>query len=309
MRINKAIFNEKGLGMMKPLVFLVEDDEVLIKNFKIFFEMNDYDLATALNGRQGLEILSNLEYPPDIIISDILMPEMDGYEFYMKVSEKTEWSRIPFFFLSGKTEPDDVRFGKMLGADDYITKLFSPKDLLEKIKIKIKESREIRKNSKILEEKLKDILKFEEPTLETLSRADFYYIFQMSWVDNKGPIILDYFPKNLIPSLNLKELTTQLYSTLIKIYEFEQVLEKNQFIMRIVKDLIDAYALIDKMDDSSIITPKSGKGTFMVCAITPNFHYLNSKRIRGILTKIAFNIKAKKEWNIKEYWEQLSQII
>jgi len=89
-RINKTIFNEKGLGMMKPLVFLVEDDEVLIKNFKIFFEMNDYDLATALNGRQGLKILSNLEYPPDIIISDILMPEMDGYEFYMKVSEKTE---------------------------------------------------------------------------------------------------------------------------------------------------------------------------------------------------------------------------
>ena len=295
--------------MMKPLIFLVEDDEVLIKNFKIFFEMNDYDLATALNGRQGLDVLSNLEYPPDIIISDILMPIMDGYEFYMKVSEKTEWSRIPFFFLSGKTEPDDVRFGKMLGADDYITKPFSPKDLLEKIKIKIKESREIRKSSKILEEKLKDILKFEEPSLETLSRTDFYYIFQMSWDDNKGPVILDYFPKNLIPSLNLKNLTTQLYSTLIKIYEFEQVLEKNQFIMRIVKDLIDAYALIDKMEDSSVIAPKSGKGTFMICAITPNFHYLNSKRIREILTKIAFNIKAKQEWNIKEYWEQLSQIV
>ena len=295
--------------MMKPLIFLVEDDEILIKNFKIFFEMNDYDLATALNGKQGLDVLSNLESPPDIIISDILMPEMDGYEFYMKVSEKTEWSRIPFFFISGKTEPDDVRFGKMLGADDYITKPFSPKDLLEKIKIKIKESREIRKNSKILEEKLKDILKFEEPSLEMLSKADFYYIFQMSWDDNKGPVILDYFPKNLIPSLNLKDLTTQLYTTLIKIYEFEQVLEKNQFIMRIVKDLIDAYALIDKMEDSSVIAPKSGKGTFMVCAITPNFHYLNSKRIRGILTKIAFNIKAKKEWNLKESWEQLSQIL
>ena len=295
--------------MKKPLIFLVDDDEVLIKNFKIFFEMNDYDLATALNGSQGLDVLSNLESPPDIIISDILMPEMDGYEFYMKVSEKTEWSRIPFFFLSGKTEPDDVRFGKMLGADDYITKPFSPKDLLEKIKIKIKESREIRKSSKILEEKLKDILKFEEPSLETLSKADFYYIFQMSWDDNKGPVILDYFPKNLIPSLNLKNLTTQLYSTLIKIYEFEQVLEKNQFIMRIVKDLIDAYALIDKMEDSSVIAPKSGKGTFMVCAITPNFHYLNSKRIRGILTKIALNIKANKELNLKEYWEQLSQIV
>lgn len=293
---------------MKPLVFLVEDDEILVKNFKIFLEMNDYDLATALNGKEALEVLSKLELPPDIIISDILMPIMDGYDFYMKVSENTEWSRIPFFFLSGKTEPGDVRFGKMLGADDYITKPFSPMALLEKISKKIKESKEIKKSSKILEEKLKDILKFEEPTLETHIKADFYYIFYMNWDDGKGPVILDYFPKNLIPSLNLEELTTQLYSTLIKIYEFEQVLEKNQFIMRIVKDLIDAYALIDKMEESSIIAPESGKGTFMICAITPNFHYLNSKRIREILTKIAFNIKRKREWSIKEYWEKLSQI-
>ncbi len=295
--------------MMKPLVFLVEDDEVLVKNFKLFLEMNDYDLINAINGKNALEVLSNLDNPPDIIISDILMPIMDGYDFYMKVSENTEWSRIPFFFLSGKTEPDDVRFGKMLGADDYITKPFSPMALLEKISKKIKESREIKKSSKLLEEKLKDILKYEEPSLDTRSKADFYYLFYMSWDDGKGPVILDFFPKNLIPSLNLEELTTQLYSTLIKIYEFEQVLEKNQFIMRIVKDLIDAYGLIDKIEENSIIAPKSGKGTFMVCAITPNFHYLNSERIRDILKKIAFNIKTKRNWSIKEYWEELSLIV
>ncbi|MFX1418453.1 MAG: response regulator [Promethearchaeota archaeon] len=293
---------------MKPLVFLVEDDEVLVKNFKLFLEMNDYDLVTAINGKDALEVLSKLDHPPDIIISDILMPIMDGYDFYMKVSEKTEWSRIPFFFLSGKTQPDDVRFGKMLGADDYITKPFNPMALLEKISVKIKESREIKKSSKILEEKLKDILKFEEPTLDTLSKADFYYIFHMSWDDTKGPVVLDFYPKNLIPSLNLEELTTQLYTTLIKIYEFEQVLEKSQFIMRIVKDLIDAYALIDKIEENLVIAPKSGKGTFMVCAITPNFHYLNSERIREILRKVAFNIKTNSEWNIKEYWEELSKI-
>jgi response regulator RpfG family c-di-GMP phosphodiesterase len=294
---------------MKPLVFLVEDDEALVKNFKIFLEMKNFDLVTAINGKSALDVLSNLDSPPDIIISDILMPIMDGYDFYMKVSENTEWSRIPFFFLSGKTEPDDVRFGKMLGADDYITKPFSAMALLEKISKKIKESREIKKSSKILEEKLKDILKYEEPSLETRSKADFYYLFYMSWDNGNGPVILDYFPKNLIPSLNLEELTTKLYSTLIKIYEFEQVLEKNQFIMRIVKDLIDAYGLIDKMEENSIIAPKSGKGTFMVCAITPNFHYLNSERIREILKNIAFNIKSKIDWNIKQYWEELSHIV
>ncbi|MFX1328362.1 MAG: response regulator [Promethearchaeota archaeon] len=147
---------------MKPQVFLVEDDVTFVGNFKIFLEMNNYNLISALNGKEALDVLSNLQKPPDIIISDILMPEMDGYDFYMKASENSEWSRIPFFFLSGKTEPADVRFGKTLGVDDYIAKPFSPKELLEKIKEKIKESREIRKNTKIFEEKLKDILKFEE---------------------------------------------------------------------------------------------------------------------------------------------------
>ncbi|MHA2367057.1 MAG: hypothetical protein ACXAC7_24100, partial [Candidatus Hodarchaeales archaeon] len=117
-----------------------------------------------------------------------------------------------------------------------------------------------------------------------------------------------YFPKNLIPSLNLENLTTQLYSTLVKIYEFEQLFEKSQFIMRVVKDLIDANALIGKLDDNIEIKSNNGKGTFMLCAITPNFHYLNSKRIREILNKMAFNIKAKREWSIKEHWENLSQI-
>ncbi|MFX1306317.1 MAG: response regulator [Promethearchaeota archaeon] len=293
---------------MKLHVFLVEDDVVLVENFKVFLEMNNHNLISALNGKEALDVLSNLQYPPDIIISDILMPEMDGYDFYMKVSENSEWSRIPFFFLSGKTEPDDVRFGKMLGVDDYITKPFSPKELLEKIEEKINESREIREKAQIFEEKLKDILKFEEPSLKKLSKVDFNYIFYMIWNETSGPVISNYFPKNLIPSLNLKELTTQLYSILIKVYEFEKIFNKNQFTMRVVKDLIDAYALIDKIDDNTEVVAQSGRGTFMLCAITPNFHYLNSKRIRDILTKIAFKIKTKKEWNIKEYWEKLSQI-
>ncbi|MFX1328363.1 MAG: hypothetical protein ACFE91_09475 [Promethearchaeota archaeon] len=130
----------------------------------------------------------------------------------------------------------------------------------------------------------------------------------MTWYEISGPIISNYFPKNLIPSLNLKELTTQLYSTLIKVYEFEDVFKKNQFTMRVVKDLVDAYVLIDKVDENTEVKAESGKGTFMLCAITPNFHYLNSKRIREILKNIAFKIKTIKNWDIKDYWEKLSHI-
>ncbi|KKM83411.1 hypothetical protein LCGC14_1309730 [marine sediment metagenome] len=293
---------------MKPQILLIEDDQVLVRNFKMYLEMYDYELETALNGKDGLKILSSLENPPDLIISDILMPEMNGYDFYMKVSENPEWSRIPFFFLSGKTELDDVKFGKMLGADDYITKPFSPKDLLEKIKEKVGEYREQKKSTKILEEKLKDILKYEEPSIKKLSRADYFYIFYMVWDDETGPTIKESFPKIEISSLNLEELTSQLYSTLIKIYKFEEILERNQFIIRVVKELIEAYALIDRVKNNVDVGEHEGTGTFMVCAITPNFHYLQSERIRDILAQVAFNIKSNREWNIKDYWETLVNI-
>ncbi len=188
---------------MEPTVFLVEDDDDLVQNLKIFMEMHDFKLISAFNGNEGLETLSKLENLPDVIISDILMPGMDGYDFYMKVAENYKWSRIPFFFLSGKTERDDVRFGKMLGADDYITKPFKAKELLKRIKKTIKKHIEISKDSKILEEELKEILKYEEPSLKKHRRADFFYIYYMTWNNESKPILKDYYPKNEIPLLKL----------------------------------------------------------------------------------------------------------
>jgi len=290
---------------MESTVFLVEDDEAQVQNLKIFLEMNEFKFISAFNGKEGLNTLSKSENLPDIIISDILMPEMDGYDFYMKVAEKSEWSRIPFFFLSGKTKPDDVRFGKMLGASDYITKPFKAKELLNRIKNTIEKSREIAQNSKIIEEELKEILKFEEPSLKKNRRADFFFIFYLTWSDEKGPSLKDYYPKNEIPSLNLKELTFQLYSTLIKIYKFEGLSRSSQFAIRVVRDLVDANALVDKLGNGS---SKNNEDSFMLCAITPNSHYLQSKVIKDVLSKIAEDIKAKKKWDIKHYWEELIEI-
>ncbi|MBY8986206.1 MAG: response regulator [Candidatus Lokiarchaeota archaeon] len=290
---------------MDRIVFLVEDDRTLVQNLKIFLEMNDFKLISALNGKEGLDKLSNLEQLPDLIISDILMPEMDGYDLYMKVSENPEWSRIPFIFLSGKAEPDDVRFGKLLGADDYITKPFRSTELLLRIEETIQKYIEIRKTSIVIEHELKEILKFEEPSLKKHRRADFFYIFYLVWNSKTGPEIKDFFPKNEIPSLNLKELTSQLYSTLIKIYKFEELSATNQFTIRVVRDLVDAYALVEKLDENIY---SNGVDTFMLCAITPNSHYLQSKAIKEVLGKIASTIKGNKELNIKKFWEQLLEI-
>lgn len=289
---------------MNPTIFLIEDDDVLVQNLKMFMEIHNFKLISASNGKEGLELLSNSEQQPDAIISDILMPEMDGYDFYMKVAENSEWSRIPFFFLSGKAEPDDVRFGEILGADDYITKPFKSKELLKRIKKTIKKHSKISKDSKLIEEELKEILKFEEPSLKKHRRAEFFYIYFMVWNNESEPVLIDYFPKNEIPSLKLKDLTSQLYSTLIKMYKFEELSESSQFTLRVVRDLVDAYVLIDKLDRKS----QNEVETFMLCAITPNSHYLQSQMIRDVLSKIASKIKANKEWNVKDYWELLLDI-
>ena len=126
----------------------------------------------------------------------------------------------------------------------------------------------------------------------------------MVWNNEHEPVLLDFYPKNEIPSLNLKDLTSQLYSTLIKMYKFEELSESSQFSLRVVRDLVDAYALIDKLEYQS----QNEGGTFMLCAITPNSHYLQSQMIRDVLSKIASEIKANKEWKVKDYWELLLDI-
>ena len=108
--------------MDKNLILLVEDNESILFNQTLLLEINGYAVLKAEDGKKALDVLANSPDRPDVIISDIIMPEMDGYEFLQKVSANTNWNMIPFIFLSAKASPADVRLGKYLGADDYLTK-------------------------------------------------------------------------------------------------------------------------------------------------------------------------------------------
>ncbi|MCK4848744.1 MAG: response regulator, partial [Candidatus Heimdallarchaeota archaeon] len=109
---------------MNPTILVVEDNPDVLFNIQVALEANEYEVETASNGKKAIKKLSEMGKNPDLIISDIMMPEMDGYDFFNIVSQNSVWSRIPFVFLSAKSKPEDVRFGKILGADDYITKPF-----------------------------------------------------------------------------------------------------------------------------------------------------------------------------------------
>lgn len=116
-------------------VLLIEDDTVLRENTAELLELGDYDVITAPNGKVGVNKAKTIL--PDIIVCDIMMPELDGYGVLKALSKNESTKYIPFIFLSAKTERKDIRKGMNLGADDYITKPFSEDDLISAIESRL----------------------------------------------------------------------------------------------------------------------------------------------------------------------------
>jgi len=125
-------------------VLVVEDDAHLLSGIKDILELEDYQVLTATNGLSGLDVLKNdPENPPDIIVSDIMMPHMDGFEFLEEVRKADNWVKIPFIFLTAKGERTDIHRGSLLGADVYLTKPFDAEDLLVAVAARLNRARNI----------------------------------------------------------------------------------------------------------------------------------------------------------------------
>ncbi len=116
-------------------ILVIEDDENVRLPLVDVLEANGYAVLSANNGREGIRIAREEE--PDLIISDIMMPEVDGFGVFDAMQEDPHSAVIPFIFLTAKTDPADIREGLGLGADDYITKPFEVKDLLEAVRVRM----------------------------------------------------------------------------------------------------------------------------------------------------------------------------
>ncbi|MBT8261247.1 MAG: response regulator [Bacteroidia bacterium] len=119
-------------------ILLIEDDSALRENTAEMLELSGYTVITASNGRIGIEKAK--ENHPNVIVCDIMMPEVDGYGVLESLSHDAETQHIPFIFLSAKTEHKEVRKGMDLGADDYLTKPFEEDELLSAIESRLAKS-------------------------------------------------------------------------------------------------------------------------------------------------------------------------
>ena len=123
-------------------ILTVDDDPILLESVADILRTAGYTPITATNGMHALQILQS--QTPDLIVADIMMPEMDGYQFCQAVRMNPIFRAIPFVFLTARSEQDDIRRGYGLGADHYLTKPFEPEDLLLVIQTKLQRLAEIR---------------------------------------------------------------------------------------------------------------------------------------------------------------------
>ncbi|MEO1465884.1 MAG: response regulator transcription factor [Cyanobacteria bacterium J06633_1] len=118
-------------------LLLIDDDPNLILLVKDYLEFRGYNVDTAENGREALEVLDHLV--PDMIICDVMMPEMDGYTLVKHIREEPVTNRIPVLFLSAKGQSQDRVKGLNEGADVYMSKPFEPEELVAQVESSLKQ--------------------------------------------------------------------------------------------------------------------------------------------------------------------------
>lgn len=127
--------------MAEEIILIVEDNDMLRDGLQEMLAYEGFNVLSARNGEEALKQMSARQ--PELIVSDVSMPVMDGYDFYMTVRTHPEWTAIPFIFLTARTEPSDVLTGRNLGVDDYLTKPISREELVSTIRSRLNRSRQI----------------------------------------------------------------------------------------------------------------------------------------------------------------------
>ena len=119
-------------------ILVIEDEPEMRRNITALLRYHDYAPIDADNGRKGVELAKREK--PDLILCDVMMPEMDGHSVLQRLQQDPELALIPFIFLTAKGEKEDLRSGMNLGADDYLTKPVPNADLIRAIEARLRRS-------------------------------------------------------------------------------------------------------------------------------------------------------------------------
>src|SRR5580704_738361 len=127
---------------MTKRIVLIEDNKAVRENITEILELSNYEIMGAENGKAGVDLVT--KELPDLVICDIMMPELDGYGVLNALSKNPKTSGIPFIFLTAKSERTDFRKGMEMGADDYLTKPFDDTELLNAIEARLNKKEQLK---------------------------------------------------------------------------------------------------------------------------------------------------------------------
>lgn len=205
--------------MSQQTILIIDDNEDIRENTAEILSLGGYRTITAENGKKGVEVA--LSEKPDLIVCDIMMPELDGYGVLHLLRKNPDTENIPLIFLTAKAERSDLRKGMEMGADDYVTKPFEEIELMNAIESRLKKYSVLHKkynaNGKGLSELANDLqasgmLHF---NLESY-QSDIYTKKQVIYAEGKRPRLLYYIVKGKVKASRThedgKEYITDLYS-------------------------------------------------------------------------------------------------
>ncbi|MEO9147128.1 MAG: response regulator [Ginsengibacter sp.] len=199
-------------------VLLIDDSNDLRENTAEILELANYKVFTAENGKAGVELA--LREDPDLIICDIMMPELDGYGVLHLLQKNPSVRNKPFIFLTAKTEHKDLRKGMELGADDYITKPFSGIELLSAVESRLKKMELIEKQFNGDLQELQELIRVGSgdalKDLTENSNINYYKKKQRVYSEGNRPTSLYYVKNGKVKTFrtndNGKELVIGLYN-------------------------------------------------------------------------------------------------
>ncbi|MBK1439585.1 response regulator [Parapedobacter sp. ISTM3] len=196
-------------------VLIIEDNDDIREGTKEILELTGYHVYTAPEGKTGVDMA--LKHLPDIILCDIMMPELDGFGVLYMLSKHPEAATIPFIFLTAKAERADMRKAMEMGADDYLTKPFDDIELLNAIETRLKKRKQlgtdggIRKNLYLSDEEQETLLK----ELVQGARVKTYRKKQFIYQERDMPLYVYYVKKgkvrNFLYYLDGRELSTDIH--------------------------------------------------------------------------------------------------
>jgi DNA-binding response OmpR family regulator len=113
----------------KPRILIVDDDPVIVRLLQINFRLEGYEVDAASRGEEALRMVQ--EHRPDVVVLDVMMPGLDGWEVCRQLKANPEVRHVPVIFLSARAQDEDRQRGYSLGVDEYVTKPFDPAHLVE----------------------------------------------------------------------------------------------------------------------------------------------------------------------------------